>query len=90
MVIQSKSGTGKTLVFGVVMLEAVDLTVDTVQGLILAPTREIAFQNAHVIYTIGSELSGKISLEIYSLHSAQLLFPNFRIKCSSVYWWVAS
>ena len=64
LVIQSKSGTGKTLVFGVVMLEAIDLNIDTVQGLILAPTREIAFQNAHVIYTIGSELSGKFSLGI--------------------------
>jgi ATP-dependent RNA helicase DDX20 len=49
MVIQSKSGTGKTLVFGIVTLEAIDLKVSTVQGLILAPTREIAFQNAHVI-----------------------------------------
>lgn len=59
MVIQSKSGTGKTLVFGIVMLESIDMEVKTVQGLILAPTREIAFQNAHVIYTIGSELTGK-------------------------------
>lgn len=58
MVIQSKSGTGKTLVFGIVMLESIDLEISTVQGLILAPTREIAFQNAHVIYTIGSELPG--------------------------------
>ena len=58
MVIQSKSGTGKTLVFGIIMLESLDLQVSTVQGLILAPTREIAFQNAHVIYTIGSELPG--------------------------------
>lgn len=56
--IQSKSGTGKTLVFGIVMLEALDLEISTVQGLILAPTREIAFQNAHVIFTIGSEMQG--------------------------------
>ncbi len=60
MVIQSKSGTGKTLVFGTVMLEAIDLKVTSVQGLILAPTREIAFQNAHVIHTVGSELPGKL------------------------------
>ena len=58
MVIQSKSGTGKTLVFGIIMLEAVDLEISTVQGLILAPTREIAFQNAHVIYTVGAEIKG--------------------------------
>ncbi|XP_057373488.1 probable ATP-dependent RNA helicase DDX20 [Daphnia carinata] len=58
MVIQSKSGTGKTLVFGIIMLESIDLQISTVQGLILAPTREIAFQNAHVIYTIGSEFPG--------------------------------
>uniref|UniRef100_A0A4Y7M8Y2 5'-(N(7)-methylguanosine 5'-triphospho)-[mRNA] hydrolase n=1 Tax=Daphnia longispina TaxID=42846 RepID=A0A4Y7M8Y2_9CRUS len=36
----------------------------TVQGLILAPTREIAFQNAHVIYTIGSELPG-INVQVF-------------------------
>lgn len=58
MVIQSKSGTGKTLVFGVIMLESIDLKIKTTQGLILAPTREIAFQNAHVIHTVGSELPG--------------------------------
>ena len=58
MVIQSKSGTGKTLVFSIIMLESIDMEINTVQGLILAPTREIAFQNAHVIYTIGSELKG--------------------------------
>lgn len=55
VVLQSKSGTGKTLVFAVVALESLDPAVSTVQALILAPTREIAFQNAHVIHTIGSE-----------------------------------
>ena len=56
--IQSKSGTGKTLVFGVVALEAVDARVQSPQVLVLAPTREIAFQNAHVIVTIGSQVTG--------------------------------
>jgi len=43
------------------MLEAIDLKITSVQGLILAPTREIAFQNAHVIHTVGSELPGKLN-----------------------------
>jgi len=59
LVIQSKSGTGKTLVFGVIALESVETQISSVQVLILAPTREIALQNAHVILTLRSELPGK-------------------------------
>ena len=59
LVIQSKSGTGKTLVFGIIALESVETQISTVQVLILAPTREIALQNAHVILTLRSELPGK-------------------------------
>lgn len=89
MVIQSKSGTGKTLVFGVVMLESIDLEVSTVQGVILAPTREIAFQNAHVIYTIGSELPSNI-LTLYFLKIECLSYLLCRSKSTGVYWRTSS
>lgn len=57
------------------MLESIDMEVSTVQGLILAPTREIAFQNAHVIYIIGSELPGTITIFI---NWNQTKFSGFR------------
>lgn len=44
MVAQAKSGTGKTIVFSVIALEAVDISITGCQALILAPTREIAIQ----------------------------------------------
>ena len=43
------TGTGKTIAFGVPMLEYISLTDDRIQELVLAPTRELALQ-------IGEEL----------------------------------
>ncbi len=41
---QAKTGTGKTAAFGVPMIQLLDLSKATVQGLVLAPTRELAQQ----------------------------------------------
>jgi ATP-dependent RNA helicase DeaD len=41
---QAKTGTGKTACFGVPMIEKVDPSAGKVQGLVLAPTRELAQQ----------------------------------------------
>jgi len=43
---QAQTGTGKTAAFGVPMLERLDANVNRVQGLVLAPTRELAVQVA--------------------------------------------
>ena len=43
---QAQTGTGKTAAFGVPMVERLDPQVRKVQGLILAPTRELAMQVA--------------------------------------------
>ncbi|KAG7187785.1 hypothetical protein KM043_016823 [Ampulex compressa] len=58
LIVRAKSGTGKTLVFGIIALEMLDINVSTMQVLILAPTREIAIQISHVIASVGSEISG--------------------------------
>lgn len=58
LLVQSKSGTGKTLVFAVIALDSIDLNNPTCQVLILAPTREIAFQSAQVIKAIGCKMAG--------------------------------
>jgi ATP-dependent RNA helicase DeaD len=43
---QAQTGTGKTAAFGVPMIERLDANVNRVQGLVLAPTRELAVQVA--------------------------------------------
>ena len=42
--LQAKSGTGKTLAYGVIAVEACDASVTKPQALVVAPTREIALQ----------------------------------------------
>ena len=44
VVAKAPTGTGKTYAFGIPMVEHVDPESDQVQGLILAPTRELAVQ----------------------------------------------
>jgi ATP-dependent RNA helicase DeaD len=43
---QAQTGTGKTAAFGVPMIQRLDQNVKGVQGLVLAPTRELAVQVA--------------------------------------------
>ncbi|CAG8562187.1 12879_t:CDS:10 [Acaulospora colombiana] len=58
VIAQAKSGTGKTIVFGIISLEILDLSKLRPQVLILAPTREIAVQTKEVICNIGRYLNG--------------------------------
>lgn len=44
IVVQSHTGTGKTLAFLLPLLDEIDTTLDNVQGVIVAPTRELAMQ----------------------------------------------
>ncbi|NXY69077.1 DDX20 helicase, partial [Glareola pratincola] len=58
LIVQAKSGTGKTCVFSTIALDAVLLESPATQILILAPTREIAVQIHGVITTIGVKMEG--------------------------------
>ncbi|XP_034938637.1 uncharacterized protein [Chelonus insularis] len=58
LIIQAKSGTGKTAVFGIIALDMVYVKDVHPQVLILAPTREIAIQISQVLASIGSEMKG--------------------------------
>ncbi|KAL6264612.1 hypothetical protein P5V15_004714 [Pogonomyrmex californicus] len=58
LIIRAKSGTGKTVVFGVIALETIDVSQQLPQVLIVAPTREIAIQITNVLKTIGSKIEG--------------------------------
>lgn len=58
MIVQAKSGTGKTLVYVLTALNNLDVSQKAVQTLVLAPTREIAVQGARVALEVGSGLPG--------------------------------
>ncbi|KAA8499240.1 ATP-dependent RNA helicase eIF4A [Porphyridium purpureum] len=50
---QAQSGMGKTATFAIGTLQNVDTTVDKVQAMILAPTRELAQQIQKVVESLG-------------------------------------
>ncbi len=54
VIAKAPTGTGKTFAFGIPMIEHIDPELNEVQGLILAPTRELAIQ-------IGDELRGLLT-----------------------------
>ncbi|XP_013408807.1 uncharacterized protein LOC106172574 [Lingula anatina] len=58
LIVQAKSGTGKTCVFSVIALESLALESNSTQVLVLAPTREIALQIQDVLTSIGSAMKG--------------------------------
>jgi ATP-dependent RNA helicase DeaD len=51
---QAKAGSGKTLAFGIPLVQAVDVRLPSVQGLVLAPTRELAVQITLELQKIGA------------------------------------
>ena len=57
---QAQTGTGKTAAFGIPMIEGVDLSDKSVQGLILAPTRELAIQIADHLMRLSRYTGVKI------------------------------
>ena len=54
VIAKAPTGTGKTFAFGIPMIEHIDPENEEVQGLVLAPTRELAIQ-------IGDELRGLLT-----------------------------
>ncbi len=61
---QAKTGTGKTAAFGVPMIQGIDRSLDSVQGLVLVPTRELAVQVASDLNRYGKYLSVR-TLAVY-------------------------
>ena len=54
VIAKAPTGTGKTFAFGIPMIEHIDPELEAVQGLVLAPTRELALQ-------IGDEFRGLLT-----------------------------
>jgi len=64
LIVQSKSGTGKTCVYVVAALEMLKPDLQGLQALVLAPTREIAIQGVTVAMQVGQEL-GKVKMAAF-------------------------
>ncbi|XP_073836374.1 gemin 3 [Musca autumnalis] len=58
LLVQSKSGTGKTLIFSCIILESYTPEIKEPQSMIVAPTREIAVQIEDTLNSIGKYCPG--------------------------------
>jgi ATP-dependent RNA helicase DeaD len=58
---QAQTGTGKTAAFALPMLERIDLNAGSAQGLVLAPTRELALQVAEAIQQYGKNRGVRVA-----------------------------
>lgn len=63
-IVQSQTGTGKTLAFLLPVFDKIKLQADTIQTLVLTPTRELTLQTAKVAAALG-KAKGVRSLAIY-------------------------
>ena len=61
----AQTGTGKTAAFGLPLLDHLDASDDSVQALILAPTRELGQQIAEQIELFAKNLKGIRSIAVY-------------------------
>ncbi|WP_046721617.1 DEAD/DEAH box helicase [Heyndrickxia coagulans] len=52
---QAQTGTGKTAAFGIPLIEKIDHRSRNIQGIIIAPTRELAIQVSEELYRIGQD-----------------------------------
>ena len=71
---QAQTGTGKTAAFGIPMVESIDLSERRVQGLVLAPTRELAVQIAGHI----SKISRYTGIRVCAIYGGEKI--NRQIK----------
>ncbi len=68
LIVMSKTGSGKTAVFGIPMLQMIDPTAVGPQGLILTPTRELAVQVDSDLKQMAKHLKHRTTA-IYGQHS---------------------
>ncbi|MDD3214852.1 MAG: DEAD/DEAH box helicase, partial [Eubacteriales bacterium] len=69
------TGTGKTLAFGIPMMEYVNLKDNRVQELVLAPTRELSLQIAEELRTLSQFIDG---LRIAVLYGGQPIVKQIK------------
>lgn len=57
---QAQTGTGKTAAFGLPMLNKLDRNQSAIQGLVVAPTRELAIQVQEELFKLGKYQKAKV------------------------------
>ncbi|WP_080145722.1 DEAD/DEAH box helicase [Marinilactibacillus piezotolerans] len=58
---QAQTGTGKTAAFGLPMLQKIDPKNHNVQGLVIAPTRELAIQTQEELFRLSRDKRVKVT-----------------------------
>lgn len=59
---QAQTGTGKTAAFGLPMLQKIDNNNKVIQGIVIAPTRELAIQTQEELYRLSRDK--KVSVQV--------------------------
>lgn len=77
LIVMSKTGSGKTAVFGVSMLQLTDPSMAGPQGLILTPTRELAVQVDNDIKLLAKHLRHKTTV-VYGQHSMNVEIKDLK------------
>lgn len=65
IVVLAQTGTGKTAAFGLPMLQKIDTSSRTTQGLVIAPTRELCIQISKELVKYASAIKGLNIVPIY-------------------------
>ncbi len=78
---QAQTGTGKTAAFGIPMVESIDISETKVQGLVLAPTRELAIQIADHI----AQISRFTGIRVTAIYGGQKINKQIRTLKSGVH-----
>ena len=59
---QAQTGTGKTAAFGLPMLQKIDVSKRRVQGLVIAPTRELAIQTQEELFRLSRDKKVRVQV----------------------------
>ncbi len=78
---QAKTGTGKTAAFGIPMIQKINRSKDTVQGLVLVPTRELAVQVASDLSKYGKYLS----VRVLAVYGGQPIYGQMQVLQDTVH-----
>ncbi|TCP27046.1 ATP-dependent RNA helicase DeaD [Scopulibacillus darangshiensis] len=80
---QAQTGTGKTAAFGVPLVEAADPMNKDVQGIIIAPTRELAIQVADELNALG-RYKKVVTLPVYGGQDIQKQIRSLKKRPSII------
>jgi translation initiation factor 4A len=84
IIAQAQSGSGKTGAFTIGLLERIDVSEKSVQGLVIAPTHELAKQIANVISSIGSSMNGLLVSTVIGGTSIQETAAEIKANCPHI------